>query len=139
MREIKFRGQISRGLANAGQWVYWGLAGTDLIDCIDMDTVGQFTGLKDKSGKEIYEKDIVRAHYFWFDGNHDADGECVGVIEMCDFTWGISFTEKGEMFFMPFTSTSHFEEPCIESLGNIYENPDLTKQPPFDDSLSFRD
>lgn len=64
-REIKFRGkQIDNG-----EWVYGYLADEDYINDInsidlssievDRDTIGQFTGLLDKNGKEIYEGDIV--------------------------------------------------------------------------------
>ncbi len=65
MRQIKFRG---RRLDN-GKWIYGYLADGYYINDInapvrtvievDSHTVGQFTGLLDRNGKEIYEGDIL--------------------------------------------------------------------------------
>lgn len=80
----------------------------------------QFTGLKDKNGKEIYEKDIVldgknTRVVDWFD-------EGAQFITMSSKD-GLTCDESGEWDIM----TSVECGGDYEIIGNIYENPELLK------------
>lgn len=83
----------------------------------------QFTGLKDKNGKEIYEGDNLK----------DLDGE-IGVIEFQNGSFIFSI-ENGKVI-IPFWSMLYgngrvqphtIDSASFQIVGNIFENPELLK------------
>lgn len=83
----------------------------------DRFTIEQFTGLKDKNGKEIYEGDIIR------------DGSSVYQVLFGQYEDGLSqqvgigfYLEQTNGFFQPLCQNNKFT-----ILGNIHENPELLK------------
>lgn len=131
MRETKFRG---KRLDN-GEWIegdllrmldHWFIFPDPAPEGIDKyavapATVGEYTGLKDKNGKEIYEGDVIRSplsedktrphRIFYHTGNAAFMGALVDRKELCylrlDQDWIYKFGK--------------------EVIGNIHDNPELQK------------
>ena len=131
-RQIKFR---AKTLAN-GHWVYGNLIvrGEDHVSIfnrksepwVDPSTVGQFTGLTDRNGKEIYEGDIITVN-----------SKYPRVVLWDKMCWALMPTEyfHDEMFWV-----MNLQHPGIdwwdefadefEVIGNIHDNPDLIPNQP---------
>lgn len=132
MREILFRGQIRRkgekvnmaGEPLPSTWKYGGVGqyggGAVIYQAepeikkypVYGDTVGQYTGLKDKNGVKIFDGDIIKsteseevAVVQWFE-EHSAFMACIPILHDVGYI--------GEV-----------EPEIIEVIGNVYDNPEL--------------
>lgn len=133
MRTIKFRAKDFDGV-----WHYGSLVYTNILDAkiysqtvkgslkitdwlfVTPDTIGQFTGLYDKNGKEIYEGDIILyrgsiQHEVVF--RHGAFGYLLYGGEFISCAGNTNFT------FNPLNRSKEHEV-----IGNIYDNPELKKK-----------
>jgi|SRR5580693_2063737 uncharacterized phage protein (TIGR01671 family) len=113
MREIKFRAWNKGDKVMIYDLNYPRIKHGFLVH-YENDVLMQYTGLRDKNGKDIYEGDIVRYENFGFD---PSNGECpfeIGEILFYDYQWTIDKEWINE-----------FEMEKLEVVGNIYENIEL--------------
>lgn len=156
MRTIKFRGKQ----CDNGEWAYgyyarlrnefkeWHCIMTEkdasenyVKDCngynmlytpVNHNTVGQFTGLYDKNGEEIYEGDIL----LWTRKNVHIEGcplrdfadrcEIFYDDDKCAFRFKYKL-DCGSCSGLLDFSDDRADESYIEIIGNIHDNPDLMK------------
>ena len=142
MREIKFRG---KRLDN-GEWIYGSLLVSHFKDNkkeryfitqfsgnytfeheVDPNTVGQFTGLRDKNGRDIWEGDIFK---------EDGSGIVRSVFRV---PGGLAFEDNPVSFgydhrapVYPYSSIAEMQSvswlsQCCEVIGNIHDDPELLK------------
>lgn len=139
MRKIIFRGKPKSGYNYGNGWLYGSLIQIDennygIVELSDIsydengyidyshtpvisETIGQFTGLTDKNGKEIYE-DIIQ------------DNNGIGVIMWFQTSWGIASYAYGYDGLKSYTAVDSFYSKETKEwavIGNIHDNPSLLK------------
>lgn len=130
-REIKFRAwdKSSEYMhSNVQSGVYedpdeWTEFSTVLgLECFE---VMQYTGLKDKNGKEIYEGDIVEYNDFnsLRTGGHAEDKIIVGKVTFGCGMWMVEEKNCGHDLYEGLVNDEE-----LEVIGNIYENPELLEE-----------
>lgn len=93
------------------------------------ETVGQYTGLKDKNDTKIYEGDICQIRTSRKHG-HVADDELVilGSVEFGRITIADNSIYTFNAFHIKGRSIEYELTHKLEVIGNIYENPELLNQ-----------
>lgn len=151
MREIKFRGKTKDG-----EWVYGYVDATAHKDLVVIhseattyevfsETVGQYTGLEDVNGKDIYEGDIIRVEEYWnelMDVEHEDEDFDVFSLEeikgkkrkefVSQVIWedGVFLIYDGEdcgYFLSILAGDMKRSQPIFVAnvIGNIHDNPEL--------------
>ena len=129
MRDIKFRGfTINEEKYGNGKdgWIYGNLLLLDnkkaqiqdinddnFFKFIDIKSLGQYTGLHDKNGKEIYEGDIV----------YIAAEDERGIIR-----WDNETARYVVIYDNIITDFDNWYGEDLEVIGNIYDNKDLLEK-----------
>lgn len=126
MREIEFRAKRDKEYCKTQDWTYGVpfiafdgdcIFKTDCSEWVVMpETVGQYTGLKDKNGTKIFEGDIIHTYH----GN----GKIVYSQQYALFGYIMIEKDNTEKEY-DYRFTDVVIEDGIEVIGNIYDNPEL--------------
>ena len=131
MREILFRGRGNTKY-NDGEWYYgvpirdfegdWQICTDNSKRVVIPETIGQYTGLKDKNGTKIFEGDIVLVPYIdpIFKCTWNDTSPCErAIVKYCNGMFYVEYIESGDKF------TLSAMDGYMKIIGNIYDNPEL--------------
>jgi len=125
MREIKFRAwdSINKIWIDPFKLILMRCGSVQSVESLDGEIYGthqvflnQYTGLKDRNGKEIYEGDVLR-------GYGSAIKRFVVSFSNGSFVLYHNFGRWGLL-----SRIFEIEELPVEIIGNLYENPELLNQ-----------
>lgn len=135
MREILFRGKGDKKY-NDGVWYFgvpircydgdWQICTNNSKRTVIPETIGQYTGLKDKNGTKIFEGDIVKC----VDANNG--GSFTAIVSFgnpnYEYNWGFQLVRMGGdslntdiLLWVDMEETGAY----IEVISNIYDNHEL--------------
>ncbi|MCY8924322.1 YopX family protein [Bacillus atrophaeus] len=144
MREIKFRGKPIEDYGDV-KWFYGNavINYDDKLAYIEADrqgyvpveweSIGQYSGLKDKNGREIYEGDIIHCVHWFFDGNEVEEHFTASVgfrdgsftLENINSRYYSDYTGEDNGKGICWIGDINYCEEDYEVIGNIYEDPEL--------------
>lgn len=141
MREYKFRGQAkyNEKRHKIDEWIFGDLRinskgqtficerQTLLETEVKPETVGQYTGLKDRNMKEIYEGDIVKVKLY----KGEEEKYFIGKVEYFGSNFIVDADNNSEYHVYDldgFGIDYRYNLEDCEVIGNIYDNPELLEE-----------
>ena len=148
MRQIKFRGKNRY----RKEWLYGSLTQYRDGSCgingvpVETDSAGQFVGVTDEHGNEVFEGDVLEACYKYerlgYNGGVDPDNDCIcyGVVEFDNdaLQWCLNVSKaeypikqhikESDCSLVSLCIFGHeygYDNCNINVLGNRFDNPDL--------------
>ena len=114
----------------------WGLPNRFRQYEIDPETLCQYTGLKDKNGKKIWENDIVSCEHEKFQESDDVEQHLFSDTIKYNRNYAVEFINTGSNYGCRLRNKSiHFNltgntiyNHNVEVIGNIFDSPELLKE-----------
>jgi uncharacterized phage protein (TIGR01671 family) len=132
-REIEFRGfdgrewrygdlEYNRKTGIARIHTYKEDGSYDKQYAVDPDTVGEFTGMRDRHGNKVFEGDVVDVYDF----TSAYASKYRGVVKMYRGSWCVEYEDSiFDTVFHPMLFFDDFADRKTEVVGNIHNNPEL--------------